>query len=303
MYEEEPCGTQDPARLPRGGYTSDEGIDEPVTPTDEHLPGFHNPPITEVVVGVSFRDAPALTSAHLGDLWRTKWEERFPAVEEHPPYAPPLEQLDVPAPGPSISLEFSARPMTRLWFLTADGQELVQVQRDWFARNWRKVRPGDQYDRWPNRRTAFERAFREFATYVEDQGLGKISIVQCEVTYVNHIRAGGAWNRHGELSKVLKLLAPVPKALEPEQLQLGGTFIIPRQDGQSAGRLHVTVQPGVLREENLPIFALNLTARGAPEGPGIEGALAFLDRGREHIVQMFAELTTPQMHEEWGRYA
>ncbi|MGH9894620.1 MAG: TIGR04255 family protein, partial [bacterium] len=152
-------------------------------PASDTLPSYRNPPITEVVVGVAFKDTSDLSVAHLGDLWRTRWEDRFPRVEEHPPYSPPIERFDMPAPGPGISLEFSARPTTRLWFVTGDGQELIQVQRDWLACNWRKVRPGDTYDRWPARRAAFERTFGEFQGYLEEQGLGKASVVQCEVTY------------------------------------------------------------------------------------------------------------------------
>lgn len=274
-----------------------------MTPSSKNgLPSFRRPPITEVVVGVAFKDA-AVSTAHFGDLWRSRWEGRLPRVEEHPPYSPPLERFDMPVSGPGISLEFSTRPVTRLWFVTADGQELIQVQRDWFACNWRKVKTGDAYDRWPARRSAFAGAFGDLESYVEDQGLGKVSIVQCEVTYINHIVAGGVWSHHGELSKVLRLARTVDTMPQPEQLQVAATFVIPNEQGDPVGRLHMAAQPGVLRDTGVPIFGLNLTARGAPEGEGLEGALQFLDRGREHIVETFAEVTTPEMHEEWERDA
>ena len=49
------------------------------------------------------------------------------------------------------------------------------------------------------------------------------------------------------------------------------------------------------------MFALTLTARGAPIGDNLEGAFAFLDLGHRSIVLGFDELTTDLMHSVWGR--
>jgi hypothetical protein len=46
---------------------------------------------------------------------------------------------------------------------------------------------------------------------------------------------------------------------------------------------------------------LTLTARGAPIGAGVAGALEFLDLGRRWIVRGFADLTTERMHIAWRR--
>jgi len=267
------------------------------------LPSFRNPPITEVVVSVAFRDAPALSPVHLGDLWRSKWESTFPTVEEHPPYIPPFERLEVPAIGPTIALGFGERPAARLWFVTRDGQELLQVQKDWFACNWRKVRPGDVYDRWPARRDSFVRHLTELDDYVRQHGFGKITPVQCEVTYVNHVQVGDLAKTHGELSKIVKLAGKVEGIFLPgaEQVQVAATFVIRNEESVPVGRLHVSAQPAAIRDGGEPIFIINLTARGAPEGEGLEGALTFLNRGREWIVQGFADLTTPEAQEIWGR--
>ena len=48
------------------------------------------------------------------------------------------------------------------------GKEVVQAQPDWFACNWRRVSRGDEYDRWPSRRAAFERHFQELEEFVID---------------------------------------------------------------------------------------------------------------------------------------
>ncbi len=267
------------------------------------LPSYKNPPITEVVVGVAFRDAPSLSAAHLGELWASRWEEDFPRVEEHPPYFPPIERFDAPILSPSIALQFGETAPTRLWFVTRDGQELIQAQRDWFACNWRKVRPGSEYDRWPARRTSFEQRFREFEGYIRERGLGKATLLQCELSYINHVPLRDGLAGYGDLPRVLRLTSPVDSDFlpTPEQIQIGATFTIRNEGEQPVGRLHVTAQPGTLREGGLRIFVLNLTARGAPEGDGLAGALRFLDRGRQWIVRAFTELTTQDMHATWER--
>lgn len=271
----------------------------------EGIVNFRNPPITEVVVGVAFKDAAGLSTAHIGECWRAKWESRFPRVEEHPPYSPPVERFDVPPHGPTFALELSVRPTTRLWFVTDDGHELIQVQRDWFACNWRKVSTGSEYDRWPARRAAFETFYTDLERFVEDRGLGKVTPVQCEVTYVNHIVAGDGWQNLGELPAILRLAGAIggESVSAPEQMQLGASFVISDETDTPRGRLHVTAQPAALRDGGAPLYVMNLTARGGPEGEGLRGALAFLDRGRAQIVRTFTAITTESMHEVWGRDA
>ena len=51
----------------------------------------------------------------------------------------------------------------------------------------------------------------------------------------------------------------------------------------------------------MPIFVLNLTARGEPLGDGVNGAFAFLELARDWIVKGFDELTRPEMHRVWER--
>ena len=49
------------------------------------------------------------------------------------------------------------------------------------------------------------------------------------------------------------------------------------------------------------VIILSLTVKGAPSSTDIESALEFLIRGREEIVQRFAELTTDSAHKKWER--
>jgi hypothetical protein len=56
-----------------------------------------------------------------------------------------------------------------------------------------------------------------------------------------------------------------------------------------------------LKKDGGEVFAMNLTARGAPEGDGIDGVMKFLDRAHRTIVLAFTDLTTEEMHRVWGK--
>ena len=119
---------------------------------------------------------------------------------------------------------------------------------------------------------------------------------------MNQVEPNQVWHGHSEAHKVLRLIGSTRGRLlgEPEQVQVAATYQIPDDEGKPVGRLHVSVQPAVRREDKVPILVINLTARGGPEGDGMEGALRFLERGRRWIVEGFTDLTTQEMHRVWG---
>lgn len=272
-------------------------------PEGGELATFSRPPVTEVAVGVSFKYLEGLSIPLIGDLWRSRFAKHFPKVEEHPQYVPPVEQLESPVMGSPISIQLGqAAVLPRLWFINEPaGDELLQLQRNWFACNWRKVAPDAEYGRWPNRRQAFERWFGEFSAFVKENGLGDPSPLQCEVTYVNHVGATGQWRVHAEPGGFFRLAGQAEGRFlsAPEQMQVGAQYLITGDDRERVGRLHVSIQPGLTIERQEPIYVLTLTARGIPDGPGIAGILGFMDRGREWIVRGFVDLITPAAREEW----
>ena len=195
--------------------------------------------------------------------------------------------------------QFASLP--RLWFINKTDDELLQVQRNWFACNWRKVSPQAQYGRWPQRRKAFEKWFGEFVSFLEEHEIGELSPLQCEVTYVNHIGNTSSWHVPDEPGGFLRLAGEAEGTFlsNPESIQMNTSYLITGNDGERLGRLHISVQPGLTAEKQEPIYVLSLTARGAPNGPGMEGILRFLDRGREWIVKGFLDVITPAARKEW----
>lgn len=260
---------------------------------------FTSPPVVEVVAGVALDGLGPDAAPLLNAFWAEKARKVFPSLEQQPPYMPAMEEF--PSAGATIELMFNVgAPVTRLWALTPDGQELLQLQPGWFACNWRKVQPHGEYDRWPARREAFEKWFLALSRFLVEEGVGEPKVTQCEVTYVNHIRAGGVWKRHSDFQRVFDVTFGSHAALAVEQVSAQVDFILDK-GGEPRGRLHAKILPAFDRDGMTPLYVLEMTARGRPDGDGLDGALASFDAGRAAINDGFVALTSSAMHAEWGR--
>lgn len=269
------------------------------------LPDFRNPPVMEVLAGVTFEPLVGFHAAHFGLLW-SKFRDRFPKTEEHAPLEPAFEtfgQRD-PMRGKLQVQMVENPPLPRCWFLTQDGERLLQVQQDRFIHNWRKVGTGAAYPRFEQIRGTFKSEFEEFVSFVSTEKLGDLHVIQCEVTYVNHIIAGEGWDTFADVANVFRVwnrAEPNSFIGNPEQLQFAVPYAIPNNEGVPVGRLHIEVTPAFRNADRRSLFRVSLTARGLPLGEGVDGVLNFFEVGREWIVRGFAEVTTPHMHRIWER--
>lgn len=258
------------------------------------LVDFARPPVVETVLSVGFAPLHGLTGAHVGEFWAGLRED-FPNVAEQPPYGMPVEKSDGP---PGLSLTVTSVPPSRYWLISGDDSRLIQVQRDWFAFNWR-YRNGKPYSsaRYPTRRQMFEEYWIRFKEYIESNKLGAIEPTACEVTYINHVQSFGdadsVYKTLGFFSK--PQFSPDVGRIENWETSLS---VVMRPEQRAIGRLHISVRP--IRHSDEPVLQIDLTARGAPLGKGDEGIMHFLDKGHEAIVVNFEAITTDEMHKEWG---
>jgi uncharacterized protein (TIGR04255 family) len=271
----------------------------------EQLPSFEHPPVSEVALSVQFDKLPSLRAFQLAALWK-HFSEQFPKVEEHPPLLPVVEQLKL---GPQTGrIEFSMVNLpnvSRYFFITKAGNELIQIQTDRFGHNWRKTGEGDEYPRYKRIREQFKANLETFCEFLSSERLGRFTPTQVEISYVNHIVAGGAWEKFGELNKVLNvqtLDSSLDFLDEAENMSHSERYLI-REPGtdRPVGRLHIQVEPGYRVADHKPTLDLTLLARGYPPESNTDGVLKFLDLGREYIVKGFAAVTRPEMHKIWGR--
>lgn len=255
----------------------------------------------EVACAVQFEPITELHAGRLGALWE-EYRDRYPRVEQNPPLPALREEFEAtPARfGFNVGTTF---PMPRVWFLNTEGTRLVQVQRDYFVINWRKLETDEAYPRYPTLRRALVEELERFQRYLGREGLPPVRATQAELTYVNHIDAREADGTRKALSRIVRIWAGdkvVGKLPKFEEAAFQARYVI-SDEAKPVGRLHITLEPHRYARDNAPLYVLTLVARGAPRAPELDAALAFLDRGHEAIVEGFTAITTDEMHETWER--
>src|ERR1700739_994786 len=154
----------------------------------EKLPKFANPPVVEVLLSAQFEQMTAMHVGHLGLLWE-RFKTKFPRIAQQPALPHTIERKRSPqhsAIMPTFSLMAPADQVQRLWMISQDDSQLVQVQSDRFMCNWRRYHnataPYPSYE--GHNRPEFEENFEIFRKFVADNGLGDLKFDQCEMSYV-----------------------------------------------------------------------------------------------------------------------
>ncbi len=204
---------------------------------------------------------------------------------------------------PEIHLILGPRAPTLYWFVDQPGTNLVQVQQDWFARNWRKIPKGAEYPRYTYIREAFEQDAGHLERFLAEETLGTVKPTQCEVTYVNALQpVKGIWEDHADISAIIRPWSStsVGDLVKPEEAQFNVSYVL-MQAQEPIGRLRITLQPAFSLEDQVPIYLLNLSTRGNPLGEGFDGVMNFFDLGHETIVRAFEKITSDELHVVWGK--
>lgn len=271
------------------------------------LPTFLRPPVEEVVFGVHFEPLPNLTSPHVGLLWQ-EFRDRFPKLEQHGAIVPTIERQGLTKAGPQVQFSVSPAPVDfRIWMLSEDSHNILQLQPNFFLRNWRRL--GGDVTEYPSYATLlpeFRSDYKTFLKFASQQDLGEVIANQCELTYVNRIRAGDVWSDHTEIAKALSLFGEYDDQLGLRQFDTTNANFsraILSSNGEFVGRLHVSVatQFTAPNPESIEDRVINLTlvARGRPSSPELPGVESYFDIAHTQIVKTFEAITTSDMHKKW----
>lgn len=271
-----------------------------------NLPSYATPPLTEVFLSIQFEKIRSLQAPQIGLLWSTKFRDKYPRTEQHPPIAPSIEIFDKQGiANKEIKLDFITETQTpRCWFIKEDDSELIQVQQDRLLHNWRKTNLEKDYPRYESIKDEFISDFNIFSTFISSENGTDIVPNQCEITYINHIKSGEGWLKHSELSKIYPSWNPNNSddfIWEAENIRVASQYIFNTKDGKPWGRLYIDIQPVYMAMDKTPVYTVTLTVRGKPLKPDIEGIIEFIDHGREIIVRGFTSVTSKDMHKVWGR--
>lgn len=214
--------------------------------------------------------------------------DEFVSTRDMPPLQPAIETFDK---SPQVQLQLSnVPPVPRVWFESEDGRRLVQVQRDRFHYNQRRLSLDNGYVELVAAWRSFTDTYSTFLKFLESAELGELEPIQCELSYVNVIPAGEGWDTLDELGRVLpdfswrseREFLPTPEVVTARL-----AFPLPDQQG----RLHVDVRSGLHTQTGEPVLQLQLTVRGLPSGTTPEAMEGWFNLAREWIVKGFVDLT------------
>lgn len=260
------------------------------------LPEFANPPLNEVVLGVQFDPPVGYQQIRAGEVWRL-YSENFPNVQELPPLSPSFETFG-PQGLPQLNLGIvTGASHDRFWFVSPDGDQLIQFQNDRLLHNWRKMDSNSNF--YPRFEGIFESFSGELSALNEYMSSlapdrSDLRIRQCEISYINHIYPQG-----DQPSGVSSWLDFIKFAEDPSDFSCSFRSVIQSAEGKPVGRL--ICEAASAFGPRGAFIALTLTVRGMPSATSVESALEFLTTGRDIIVRRFAKITTDSAQLAWGR--
>ncbi len=263
------------------------------------LPEFELPPIHEVAIGVQFEALQRFRAGHLGLFW-SRIRGRYPLIEDQMPLAAVVEQPTIsPQAAQFTQLFMTALPVPRCWFIDQTGNYLIQLQKDRFLRNWRKITGEETYPGYPALVQQFKDEWSGFKQFVEDENLGLLNLNQCELTYTNNLESTGTATPGDVARDILHFCPGKPQGFLPHPEYLSGQsrYMLP----EGRGRLYVEVNPAFRATDMKLLVTLGLTARGAPASRADESVFEWFDLAHEWIVRAFDEMTDPAMHRIWKK--
>ncbi len=260
-----------------------------------HLPDYANPPLDEVVLGVQFGALPGYTSVFAHEVWEL-FQPNYPLVSEHPLLMPSFESFGGGNPQPNVQFQMGPAPIgSRQWFATKEGNDLIQFQPDRFLANWRKQPRPQEYPRFEGIAEDFETNLRSLDRYSSERFKTPIAVNQCEVSYINIIPV----REFSDANRWFKLWDHGEIAIE--NLNINFDEAVKDDVGRPFARLKHHIQSVFASDGDHKAFRLSLTFTGKPANSEIEGAMAFIREGRERIVERFAQITTNEAQQSWGR--
>jgi uncharacterized protein (TIGR04255 family) len=260
----------------------------------DELPKFNLPPLIETALGVDFEPISGFAAPHFGLFWQVVRGE-YPHSTVQPPLDSSIENFT--SQREALTLTFSQIPEIRCWFYNkAEPEWLLQLQRTRFISNWR-TQQNSIYPHYEITTQRFWKAWENFNEFLTVENLKPPKVLQCEVTYINHIDPLGQLTDIGAIFPSLAGIQAGKFLPQPEGLVLNLVYVIP----ENQGRLYLNAQP-VLRHFDMRfVWQLMVTAKVLPVSSSQEAIDQAFALGRTWAVKGFADFTSESMQQKWER--
>ncbi|MCC6466433.1 MAG: TIGR04255 family protein [Planctomycetes bacterium] len=259
--------------------------------TNRDLPDYKNPPVVEVVCGVSFDRLRKFLVHHVGLLW-SQLAQDFTEIGEQPNLPRIFEGFDNE---PRVNVELmQIQDWPRAQFAQPNGGDIIQVQRDRFLYNWRK-RASEAYPRYEAVFGRFWAKLNQFSALMDQAQIGPVAPVQFELTYLNQILEGEGWTDWGQIGRMFVDAPSVKDGAKLLYSTHGINWLSTYDLPEKSGRLYAHLRSATRTLDKKPLLSLEMTVRGMPKDTSDATVKEWFDIAHKWIVQGFYELTSDKM--------
>jgi len=254
------------------------------------LPTYRRPPLVEMISGIQFHPLSLFKAIHFG-LFGERMSGEYPTTEDQP------ELSDVVfGQQPQLIPQLIAGPIyPRVFYISKNGDFLLQVQRSKFLTNWRKQKDSDHYPRFSAAHQRFRKGWSDFVDFLSERKIGRPSARHYELQYVNHIVASTGDSKPPSPERYLR-------AFRADRLPAGvlsSMFLrLQLQMPNGKGTVDFTASPGLRASDQRQVLLLDLTARG-PAQPDYSDIDDWFSTTHRFMVTLFTDITSEEAHREW----
>lgn len=254
---------------------------------EQPLGQLKEPPIVEVVCGISFRPIASLDPLSLGAFWKDRRAE-YPRREFKAPIVPP---------GP-LGLEIDLGPdrgPLRTWLISKDDVFILQVQHDRFYLNWRARQ--DDYPRFSDREgrkgllSLFLSQQEAFERFCEHELGTKLDIQGIELAKIDHLERDRHWKDARDLGVLMPMLSAALEFAEKDPV-VALRLSTPRDNGAVDIAIDTLFK---VSKPNIPVVKLECrrSVRQALPSSGLEHAFKLANR---ELNDLFRALIPESQH-------
>lgn len=250
-------------------------------------------------MGVHFARLAGWNILHFGQL-HGQFRANYPKALLLPPV---IDQRDL-AQGVVNVQDFPYRAI----FTDSHDSELVQVQSSMFLRNWKRTEATQEYTHYETLKPKFFEDWARFRGFLNENSLKSPVVLQCEVTYINHLLRGKEWDSYNDLAKLLKPIAPRVSVSntgreyrflpEASAVSLIGGY----QLSEIGVTLQISIQSAIRSPDGSEVIQMTVSAKAAPSSTADSAVSEALDRCHDSVILGFDDVITDRAHEVWGRH-
>jgi uncharacterized protein (TIGR04255 family) len=248
------------------------------------LPDYGNPPVSEVACGIGFQPLKRFLMPYLGLYW-TRIRRTFPTCEHANPYSPN------PSGEPGWLDPVTGLPLPRAWFISSSKDRLIQLQGDCFFYNWRRLADDAIYPRYQRLLGEYRDLRNGFVDFLKEHEFPALSVMNTELTYVNHIPQEQGWSSPADLSKVFRDYCWTPDQGRFLPAPTHATWRMQFDMGNNNGTLSVSIVPGKRVKDQMPSLKMEISAKKRMSGQTVEETEGWFDDAHGWIVKGFEDLT------------